>query len=189
MIRGIASALLVVGMLALTSPTATAQEYGESLGDLEDVPASAVAGESIPMRGSGFAAASILDVSLIANATGEIILLGTVTVGADGTINTSVVIPADVDRGFYTLSAAGTAVDGGSRILSAGLEVVESTPSTTASTSPPTTLVMEEESLTAASSEEPSDEGSPLPFVVAGVVLLAAAIGGIAWWRSRSVSS
>lgn len=121
-VGGLVVLLLFVGP-TLTSPEAAAQEYGELQGVFEEVPASAEAGGSFPLRGAGFAPNSTIEVLLVQNASGQEVGPGTATADDSGTLATGVALPPDLEPGPYTLTASGIAVDGGSRVLAADLQI------------------------------------------------------------------
>ncbi|MEA3502571.1 MAG: hypothetical protein U9R47_07335, partial [Actinomycetota bacterium] len=133
---------LVSLVWAVVAPSiAMAQEYGPSLGDLRDVPTIVRAGEWVALRGTGFAASSDVEISLMANDLGDTAVLGGVVVDDEGTLETSVPLSDDVEPGAYTISASGDTVDGGVRVLSTALQVVpEDTDTTVAGSGSDTTV-------------------------------------------------
>ena len=77
-------------------------------------------GKTALVSGSGYAPGSTVEVWLGVPAR----LLGTVTVGADGSFEASVMIPVDIDPGRYTVQAEGWAANGvDRRTVGTGLSV------------------------------------------------------------------
>ena len=202
---GLVARLIILAILALAvvaPSSALAQEYAPALGDLEGVPPSVAAGDSIALEGSGFAAGSTAEVSLMANEVGEITSLGTVPVDDEGNLDAPVSLMGEVSPGAYTISVSGDTIDGGVRQLSAAVQVVVTTTTTTSST-------VSIDTTSAGSDEEGADEidgvaagdsdvaagevgdrsgGSALPYVLGVVGLLAIVVGAL-WWRAREQRS
>jgi hypothetical protein len=154
---------MLAALLAIATPAAFAQGYGPSLGDLGGVASNVAPGSQVSFTGDGFAPGGDLDVVLTSDSDGSVTELGTAVAGQDGTAHASFAVPEGLAPGAYTLSVSGGALDGGTRVLSAGLQV---NPQGAGSS---------------------SGTGSAVPFIIGGIVLLIAAAGGLFWWRSRNV--
>ena len=116
----LASLLTVASMWLIVAPAAVAQEYVGEAGDL-DVTMS----ETPTLSGSGFAANSIVFLTLTVNVTGEVIDLGTLETDSMGAFSTSVAMPDGLEPGTSTLTATGVTPDGASRVLSANVTTAE----------------------------------------------------------------
>lgn len=167
-------ALVAGGLIAFAvlvpAGAAVAQEYGGSTGEL------AVAGPVIPggpleVSGGGFIAGSLVYVTLSAEATGEVVDLGTLETDSSGAFSGTVTLPEGVVPGMYTLSATGVTADGATRVVSANVDV--------ASVLGPT---------------QPGEDAGGLSragwiLLIAGIAVLAGALVGGGWWlfgvRSR----
>jgi hypothetical protein len=147
--------------MAIATPVAVAQEYGPSTGDLGGVPSSVAPGSQVSFTGDGFAPGGDLDV-VLTSADGTTTALGKAVAGQDGTAHASIVVPEGLAPGAYTFSVSGDAPDGGTRVLSAGLQI-----------NPQGT-------------ESSSGSGSSVLFIIGGIVILVAAVGGFIWWRVRN---
>jgi hypothetical protein len=204
--------IVLLGLVwtVIAAPATMAQEYGPSLGDLRGVPPVAHAGDLIPLDGSGFAADSAVEVSLLANDIGEVSSLGTVAVDEDGNLDEPVLLSESVAPGTYTLSASGDTVDGGVRVLSAALNVApRETKAAATRTDPDTTseIVGEgidavtsdgdhdpgtvgeagEDAVTAAGEAGGDSAGNMGTYLLGGIALLVIAVMGALWWRAREV--
>ena len=182
MARSLLLALFVWGLMVV-SPAAIAQEYGESLGDLAPLPASVADGGSVPLQGTGFAASSTVEISLMSNETGEVVSLGVATTDSSGNLDASVPVPEGLAPGAYTIAVSGEAIDGGTRVLSGSLNSGEETvgPATTS------TVSGDGGEALAVEGDDGSGGGVP-PFVLVGasLVVVIAVAGGAFWLLSRS---
>jgi hypothetical protein len=182
MARSVMLALIVWGLMVV-SPAAIAQEYGESLGDLAPLPALVADAETVPLQGSGFAAGSTVEISLMSNETGEVVSLGVATTESSGDLDASVSVPEGLAPGAYTISVSGEAVDGGTRVLTGSLQAGEET---TGSETTSTVGGDDSEAL-AVEDDDGSGGGVPPAVVVGAVVVVSIAVAGGAFWLlSRS---
>ena len=114
---------LLAGIIALAFAAggALAQEYGPSTsqGALNVSPDAVRPGQSTTVSGSGMAANAPVTVSLGSTT------LGTTTADSAGRFSLQVTIPANQAPGRYTLSARGAAPDGGTRVLTAQITVLD----------------------------------------------------------------
>lgn len=173
-VAGCLFALVVVGA-SVASPQAAAQQYDASQGALEEVPASAGKGGSVPLRGDGFAPNSTVEVLLVVDASGETMGPGLAAVDDRGILATALALPESLEPGSYTIQASGVAVDGGSRVLSGGF-VIEGE---TAAAELPIVPV------SGPSGGAGGMAAVAIPFaLVAGLLI----IGGL-WWQSRFLGS
>ena len=86
------------------------------------------AGKSVTVRGVGFKAASTVEIWVFSTPK----LLETATVGADGVLNTTVILPANIGNGTHTLQVEGTNAAGSDKAISFGVKVAGSTATPTA---------------------------------------------------------
>ena len=86
------------------------------------------AGKSVTVRGVGFKAASTVEIWVFSTPK----LLETATVGADGVLNTTVILPANIGNGTHTLQVEGTNAAGSDKAISFGVKVAGSTTTPTA---------------------------------------------------------
>lgn len=116
------AAVLIAFAVLIPVGAAAAQEYGGSTGELT-VTGSAAPGGALQVSGEGFVAASVVYVTLTAEATGEVIDLGTLETDSAGAFAGMVTLPDSVVPGTYQLSATGVTPDGATRVVSADVEV------------------------------------------------------------------
>jgi sugar lactone lactonase YvrE len=81
------------------------------------------AGKSVTVRGVGFKASSTVEIWVFSTPK----LLGTATVGTNGVLDTTVILPADIGNGTHTLQVEGTNAAGADKAISFGVKVAGST--------------------------------------------------------------
>lgn len=98
---------------------AWAQDYPVQRGDLNPSVSSTDPGDSVSIRGGGFAPGAEVVITL----ESRVVTLATVSADATGAIDVSVRIPAYAPPGSHTLKATGEAAGGGTLVLSAPISV------------------------------------------------------------------
>lgn len=141
-----------LGVLAAAS-TALAQQYGESVGDLN-------VGYYLTVSGDGFSADSDVRIELVKSDTGDTTDLGAVAADHGGALAASIALPEGLEPGTYVLTAKGVTADGLTRMLSIELQ------SPFSGASPATSA--------------PPGWRSGL---TTGLLVLALALAGGGWWR------
>lgn len=113
MITGTLVALFFIG------GAASAQQYPVQESTLQTNKTEVRPGEPITVSGEGFAPNTTVTITF-----DDAVVLGTTQTRPDGTFSTTVTIPANASPGTHTITATGTAANGGTRRLTTTVRVL-----------------------------------------------------------------
>ncbi len=187
MVRVIAAtAVTLLGIAGVVASPALSQQgnYAPVQGDLR-VASDPETGGRVLLSGDGFAPDSPVQVKVVGNATGEVVIEEATTATASGQVEYDLVIGPNLPLGNYTVSLNGVTEDGATIVLSGAMEVEpEGSDEDVAS---PTTLPGEDTPERALDADSAESEGPNL-WVIAPLAAIAAAVvlGGMGLVYRRS---
>lgn len=164
-------------------------DYGSSMTLTTDV-AQATPGSVVTIEGAGFGPGGCelqLTIGSADGAAAAATVLGTVTVGADGTFSFPWTVPADQELGIITIAAV---VDG-IELASTTLEIVEATPvsppgdSNNQGAAPIAAPAAGGHTGGASQGTLPRTGSNTLPLIIGGLVLLAMGAALLTWTNRR----
>jgi hypothetical protein len=111
------AAIGLVSMFGLAE--AGAVDYPATTGPLTVTPSTVNAGDTVTVKGGGFAPGATVQISIASTPT----LIATVGADGSGSFSTTAVIPASIESGVHTVSATAASPSGGSMTLTATVTV------------------------------------------------------------------
>lgn len=110
--------LMMAGALVLLTAAPAAAQYAGDTGEAQVDDTTVEPGESFEFSGAGFASGSQVQATL------GTVVLGTFQANDAGRVAGTATVPESVEPGTYTFRLTGQDADGGTRVLSATIQVV-----------------------------------------------------------------